>query len=133
MDSEKKSFDSSHQDCIRLEGMNFRLILGILPQERLEPQPVEVNLKLWGPFSRAAETGHLGDTADYSLVYREFGEWISSTAFELLETLAARSAGFLFDRFPTVEALEMAITKPKALPDGVRATYTIHRRREEKA
>jgi dihydroneopterin aldolase len=125
----ERNFDG---DCIRLEGMKFRLIIGILPQERREAQPVEVDLKLWGPFSRAAESGHLGDTADYSLVYRELGEWISSTGFELLETLAARCAGFLFDRFPAVQALELSLTKPQALPDGVRASYTIRRSREEK-
>ena len=118
-------------DHIRLENITLRLLIGLLPEEKLEPQPVEIDLSLYGEFYKAADTADLADTADYSLVYRELKEWMSSTAFDLLETLAQHTADFLLDRFFTVQALRIKIAKPLALPDGVVASYEIFRRREE--
>lgn len=118
-------------DHIRLEHLTRELLIGILPEEKLKPQPVELDLSLYGSFSRAAGSGELNDTADYSLVYREVMEWMGSTAFDLLETLAEQTSGFILDRFARVQALRLKITKPHALPGAALASYEIFRRREE--
>ena len=115
-----------------MENVRIPLLIGILPQEKLEPQPVTIDLCLYGHFSLAAGTGDLGDTTDYALVYRELKEWMSSTAFDLLETLAEQTAGYLLDRFPLIQALRIKIAKPWALPEGVVASYEILRYREVK-
>ena len=54
------------QGRIRLKDVQFDCIVGVLPYERINEQPIILNLTLWLDFAKAAETEDLNESIDYA-------------------------------------------------------------------
>jgi dihydroneopterin aldolase len=111
---------SDAADRLTLRGMRFSARHGVLPHERVEPQPFEVDVVLHADLSRASESDALADTVDYSAVHDLVGAIVTGRSFDLIEALAGAIARAVLDATdPTlVDAVEVRVRKPEAPLDG---------------
>ena len=95
---------------IRLEGMKFYAFHGVLPQENLVGANFYVDLKLKTDFTKAAETDELEGTVSYADIHTAVKEEMSIPS-KLLEHVCQRIARRLFHDFPTVETIDIRLSK----------------------
>jgi dihydroneopterin aldolase len=111
---------SSHPDRLSLLGMRFQARHGVLPHEKVEPQPFEVDLVLHADLSVAAASDDLADTIDYSALYDLVAAIVAGPSFDLIEGLAgaiARAALAATDP-RLVGGVEVRVRKPEAPLEG---------------
>ena len=100
-------------DRISVRGMLFLGRHGVTPDERLEPQPLEVDVELRKDLSRASATDELADTIDYSALFTLVARIVEGQSFRLLEALAATIAEAVLAESDAVE-VEVRVRKPRA-------------------
>lgn len=105
--------------------MGFECILGTLPFEREKPQPVLLSFSLWLDFSGAAQKETLSSTVDYAALSEDLQNYIVNSKFFLVETLVVFVAKRILDNYPLVQATEVSITKPEAIPSSLGTSATI--------
>lgn len=112
-------------DRIELRGMRFMGRHGVHLDERMEPQPFEVDVILEADLAAAA-SDDLADTIDYAAVFDEVRSRVESGSYRLIEALAGAIAGDVLAAHPRVAAVEVRVRKPNApLPgafDTIEAT-----------
>ncbi len=109
---------------IKLCALDLETIIGIFPEERRQPQALQVELQFAvksADWLIAATSGDLSRSLDYSKVVNHIKALITQARFRLLESLYYTLA-YLFLRPPhhsegrvQVEALRIKIIKPHAL------------------
>ena len=111
---------NDHPDRLTLRGMRFNARHGVLPHEKVEPQPFEVDVILHADLSRPAETDALEDTVDYGGLHELAGTIVNGPSFDLIEALAGAIARAVLDATPPtiVDAVEVRVRKPQAPLDG---------------
>jgi dihydroneopterin aldolase len=111
---------SDFPDRLSLLGMRYRARHGVLPQEKVEAQPFEVDVILHADLSRASETDALDDTVDYSALHELVGALVTGPSFDLVEGLAGAIArAVLGATAPAlVDAVEVRVRKPEAPLNG---------------
>ena len=95
---------------IRMEGMKFHAFHGVLPQENLVGAYFYIDLNLKTDFTRAAETDDLQGTVSYADIYAAVKEEMSVPS-QLLEHVCQRIARRLFQDFPSIEAIDIRLSK----------------------
>ena len=115
-------------DRITLRGLRFLGRHGVELEERLEPQPFEVDLILRGDLSAAAATDDLADTVDYSAVFTLVGEVVEGRSYRLIEALAWAIANAVLASHP-IDDVEVRVRKPKAPLPGAFETVEVRLRR----
>jgi dihydroneopterin aldolase len=100
-------------DQIIIEGLEVNCIIGLLPKERRQSQPLEIDFKLSLDLRKAARTKNIAHTLNYADVANKIVAHIKKGRFELLET-AAESLCTLFLKRP-VHSVEITLRKPRAL------------------
>lgn len=115
-------------DRITLRGMRFLGRHGVLLEERLEPQPFEVDVILRGDLSKPAATDELADTVDYGIVFGLVGEVVEGASHRLIEALAGAIADAILGALP-VDDVEVRVRKPKAPLPGAFETVEARLRR----
>jgi 7,8-dihydroneopterin aldolase/epimerase/oxygenase len=80
------------EDRIEIRGLRLHGVHGLLPEERIRPQPFEVDLDLEVDLDRAAESDDLADTVDYGAVIEATAEVVAGPPHQLLESLAGSVA-----------------------------------------
>jgi dihydroneopterin aldolase len=116
-------------DRITLRGMQFLGRHGVELEERLEPQPFEVDVILHVDLSAAAASDELADTIDYSAVFTQVGEIVEGRSYRLIEALAGAIADALLAAHP-VNDVEVRVRKPKAPLPGAFETVEARLRRQ---
>jgi dihydroneopterin aldolase len=79
-------------DRILITGLRELGVHGVLPEEKLRPQPFEVDVELEVDLTAAGESDDLDDTVDYGAVCEAISRVVSSERYELIERLATRIA-----------------------------------------
>jgi dihydroneopterin aldolase len=105
---------------------------GVLPEERLRPQPFEVDVDLYADLSLAGASDALVDTIDYGAVARVVAAEIGGAHADLLEHLADRVASAALSAAgPLADAVTVTVRKlrPPVPVELVFAAVTIHRSR----
>ena len=95
---------------IRLEGLKIYAYHGVLPQENLVGAYYYIDLKLKTNFTHAAETDELEGTVSYADIFAVVKEEMAITS-KLLEHVCQRIASRIFNDFPTIEAIEIRLSK----------------------
>ncbi|HET6746342.1 MAG TPA: dihydroneopterin aldolase [Candidatus Limnocylindria bacterium] len=116
-------------DRITLRGMQFLGRHGVELEERMEPQPFEVDVILHFDLSAAAASDELADTIDYSAVFTQVGEIVEGRSYRLIEALAGAIAEALLAAHP-VDDIEVRVRKPKAPLPGAFETVEARLRRQ---
>ncbi|AKU92949.1 dihydroneopterin aldolase [Vulgatibacter incomptus] len=126
-------------DVIELRGIRADCIVGVYPEERSEPQPLEIDLSLGLDTRGAASGGGLEATVDYARLTGEVRFLVGACRFRLLETAAEALARYVLAP-PTgdvprarVEEVTVRLAKPHALPGDAVASLRIHRTAAEYA
>ncbi|HEY7526895.1 MAG TPA: dihydroneopterin aldolase [Candidatus Limnocylindria bacterium] len=116
-------------DRITLRGMRFLGRHGVGLEERLEPQPFEVDVVLRTDLSRSAASDELADTVDYSGVFSTVQATVEGQSFRLIEALAGAIAEALLASDERIGDVEVAVRKPKAPLPGAFETVEARLRR----
>jgi dihydroneopterin aldolase len=115
-------------DRITLRGMRFLGRHGVELEERLEPQPFEVDVIVRADLSRPAASDDLIDTIDYSGMFSTVQGIVEGQSFRLIEALAGAIADALLAD-GRITDVEVAVRKPKAPLPGAFETVEARLRR----
>ena len=112
----------SDSDCIQLRGLRVVCIVGVLPEERQRPQPIELDIDIYTDLSIAGKSDDLADTVDYGAAAEAVSEICLSSQAQLLEHLAQRIADQLLLLTP-VSAVAITIKKMRPpIPVDINST-----------
>lgn len=100
-------------DRISLRGMLFLARHGVTLEERMEPQPFEVDVEMRRDLTAAARSDELADTIDYSEIFSVVARIVEGESFRLLEALAGAIADAVLAA-TDVQAVEVRVRKPRA-------------------
>ena len=79
-------------DAIELRGLRVLATVGVLPEEQVRSQPLEIDLDVHTDLAAAGRTDDLADTVDYGAVADEVVRVVTAGHVALLEHLAVRVA-----------------------------------------
>lgn len=100
-------------DRITLSGVTAIGHHGVFEREKSDGQPFIVDAVLFTDVRPASANDELDQTANYAEVAEAIKAMITGEPFDLIETLAERTAQKLLAGFP-VAAVEITVHKPKA-------------------
>ena len=95
---------------IQMKGIQLYAFHGVNPQENTVGANFYIDLSLKTNFSRAAQTDDLKETVSYADVYQAVKEEMRIPS-QLLEHVCERIAHRLFQNFPSIEEIEISLTK----------------------
>jgi dihydroneopterin aldolase len=98
-------------DVIELRGLHLAGIVGVLPHEQAQAQPLEVDLDLHLDLATAGGSDSLEDTADYGAVCDVVEKVVTTTSYALLEALAEHLAGALLEADARIDEVTVAVRK----------------------
>lgn len=102
-------------DQVFVSGLEMEAVIGVYDWERTIRQRLVLDLEMAWDIRAAAEQDDLSLTLDYAAVTQRVLEYVSSTHFELIETLAERIAELVLSEF-AVPWLRLRLNKPGAVP-----------------
>ncbi len=98
-------------DAIELRGLRLSAVVGVLPHEREQPQPLELDLDVVVDLAPAGASDDLADTVDYGALCAEAEKVVAHSTFALLETLAEHVAAALLAADARVVEVTVAVRK----------------------
>lgn len=121
--------DSS--DRISLRDLRVMAVVGLLPQERTNPQPLSIDVDLHTDLTSAGLSDDLDDSVDYGAVCSRIVQVANDGAPLLLERLAHLMAEDLLDVFDRIDAVSIEVRKlrPPVPQDLATSGVAITRRR----
>jgi dihydroneopterin aldolase len=112
---------------IFIRGLRIATVIGINDWEQQIKQTVSIDLELGADISKAAATDHIENTLNYKAVAKRVVEFVGTSRFYLVETLAERVAELLLEEF-SIPWLRLTLSKPGALRDARDVGVIIERR-----
>lgn len=104
-------------DKIFIKGLSFDCIIGIYDRERVEPQPLVIDLEMSCDIRAAAQTGDLNQSLNYAAISDAIIAFTQSAKAELIETLAEDLCFYLQNHF-NIMGMRLTIHKPNAVPEA---------------
>ena len=101
---------------IFITGLRCEALIGVLPHEQHQAQPLLIDCEVAIDASLAAKNDCIDDTLDYGALRNHILKFTSDHHFQLLETLAERLADSLQKTFQAPK-LTLRINKPTAFDD----------------
>lgn len=95
---------------ILLENIRFFAYHGVAPQETTVGNEFIVSLRLKTDITRAIESDDVADTVNYAEIHQAVKEEMNIPS-KLLEHVAGRIVLRLFNDFPTVECIDLKLSK----------------------
>lgn len=115
-------------DCVFIENLEMNAIIGVLAHERIEPQPVQIDLSLYFDVKTAGNNDTLAETIDYADISEKLTAFISQSKFNLIEKLADSICEWLFNHYP-MQKIQLTLRKPNAIPQAKTVGVIIERER----
>lgn len=116
-------------DRIHIADLSVQGILGIKPDERVNPQEILVNATLWVDTAPAAASDDIADAINYRTITKAMIAHIEAGEPMLVERLVAELAEICMETDPRVQAVEVTVEKPGALRHARSVGISIHRSR----
>jgi dihydroneopterin aldolase len=116
-------------DLVFIEDLNIQTVIGIFDWEREIKQTVSLDLEMGFDIRGAAQTDSIEDTLDYKAVAKRLIDFVESSEFQLVETLAERCAEIVLTEFP-VCWLKLKLGKPGAVRGSSAVGVIIERERK---
>ena len=101
-------------DTLFLRDLTVYAIVGVNPDERVERQPVTVNVELGCDLAAPCASDRLEDTVNYKILQDRIVHEAETSRFLLIERLAQRIAEICLDE-PKVATVTVTVDKPRAL------------------
>lgn len=96
---------------IELRGLRLDALVGVLPQELEEPQPIEIDADVHVDVTAAADSDQLEDAVDYGAVCDALVARAAAGHVGLLERLAHLLAGDVLAVDSRIQAVEVVVRK----------------------
>ncbi len=101
-------------DIVYISDLKVDTVIGIFDWERRIRQTVSLDLEMATDIRKAAASDHIDDALDYKSIGKRMIQFIESSDFQLVETLAERVADMVRSEF-SVSWLKLRLSKPGAL------------------
>lgn len=95
---------------IRLHGMRFHALVGVLPHERTVPQPIEIDL--------VVEVARGDAIVDYRGLYALVADVVGAGPIDFLEEIGDRIASRALLHSPRIRVARVAVRKPHVALGG---------------
>ena len=118
-----------NSDEIFINNLVVHTIIGVLPEERLTQQPVELDLAFKTDIAVSARSENLEDTLDYAAIANGLTTYVHSTHFLLIESLAEDIVNWLWQFSPAINEVSLVLRKPMAVQQAKTVGLRISRRR----
>jgi len=118
------------RDQIHIKDLLVSGILGINPDERVNPQDILVNATLWADTRSAALSDDIEDAVNYRTITKRLIAHIEQGEPMLVERLVAELVDICFESDDRVAEVELTVEKPGALRHARSVGITIRRARE---
>lgn len=119
-------------DRIFLRGLEVECLIGFIDWERRIRQKVVIDFEVPVDCRRAAERDDVADTLDYKKVSKRIIAFVGASEFQLVETLAHRTALLVLEEFG-IEWIRLSINKPGAIRGSRDVGVAIERTRADLA
>lgn len=119
----------SAPDRIFLRGLTVDCVIGFIEWERHIRQTVVIDLELPVDCRAASLRDRVEDTLDYKKVAKRVIAFVEASEFQLVETLAERTAQLILAEF-AVEWVRIAVNKPGAIRGSRDVGVAIERTRD---
>ncbi len=86
-------------DIIYLNDLRIDTVIGIYDWERRTKQTVILDIEMATDIRKAARSDNINDTLSYKTVAKRLISYVSTTEFELIETLAESITDIILDEF----------------------------------
>lgn len=116
-------------DEIFIHNLVVQTIIGVLPHERINQQPIELDIVLKTNTALAAQSENLGDTLNYAAIAEGLLAYIQSTQFLLIESLAESIVSWLWRFSPHINQVTLELRKPMAVQQAKTVGLRITRKR----
>ena len=113
-------------DEIHIQKVRVNTILGLYPEERVNPQDIIISAKLFVDLKKAGESDDLQDTVDYDCLHRDLYLIAETSKCLLIEKLAELCANKCLEH-GLVKACSVTVEKPQALELADTITISIFR------
>lgn len=113
-------------DTVFIEALTVECVIGVYDWERTIKQTVVLDLEMSSDNRRAANTDAIDDALDYKAVAIRVSEFVAGSQFQLVETLAERSAELVRAEFE-VEWVRLKLSKPGAVTGSAAVGVVIER------
>ena len=107
------------EQCIRLSNATFYAYHGVLTNEQASGGKFEVDVEMFGDFSKPARSDRLKDAVDYESVYKSIKELVTEKRFYLIESLGDQMAERILTAFDALNRVEIRIRKHTPQVGGV--------------
>ncbi|MCQ2466377.1 MAG: dihydroneopterin aldolase [Clostridia bacterium] len=113
-------------DYIKMKKMRFFSHVGCLEEEKINGQEfvISIDLGFKTPIP-GCKTDNLEDTSDYSVIYSEVRDLVTSASDNLIERLAQKIADKVFEIDKKVDKVVVTVEKPNAPIDGLFASMDV--------
>jgi FolB domain-containing protein len=118
-------------DRIHITDLVVPGIVGIKPDERVNPQDVRINATLWVDTRPAAASDDIADAVNYRTVTKAMIAHVEAGDPMLVERLVSELAAIALGSDERVKEVEVTVEKPGALRHADSVGITIRRSREE--
>jgi dihydroneopterin aldolase len=115
-------------DIVYVRDLKIKCVIGIFEWERRIKQTVVLDLEMAADIKRAAATDRIKDTLDYKAVSKRLLEFVGTSQFQLVETLAEKIALIVLEEFH-VPWVRVRINKRGALRNAADVGVVIERSR----
>ncbi len=106
-------------DKVFIDALEIETTIGIYDWERKIRQPIVLDIEMAFDNRIPAASDAIEDTLDYKAVSKRLIDFVSSSSFGLVETLAERCCAIILDEF-SVSHVRLKLSKPGAVR-GARA------------
>jgi len=113
-------------DIVFIKGLKARATVGVYEWERHIRQQLLVDLELRADVSKASKTDALEDTVDYKAISHRVVEFIETSQYRLVESIAEALAEIIQKEFG-VSWLRLRISKPFAVRTAQEVGVVIER------
>lgn len=102
-------------DVITLKDFEVVACHGVNPEEKVNPQRFLFTAEIYTDFSKCAKNDDLTQTISYSAVKKTLKSFCENNCFDLIETLAKRSASLLLKTYPLASGVNSPSKSPTHL------------------
>lgn len=115
-------------DIISIHDLKIQTVIGVHAWEKAIKQPLTLDIQLFTDTKQAALTDDLQHAIDYDSLANHLIEYVQSTSFNLIETLAEKVAELILAN-TTSKRVMLTLKKPKAIASASHVSLTIERSR----
>ena len=117
-------------DIIFIHELRIDTLIGIYEWEQQTPQTIQLDLEVGLPGKRAAHSGKIGDTIDYSKIVGRIEQLLKAQHYSLLEQAGEAIAEVIMGEFKA-PWVKVSIAKLGALRNVKRLGVTIERGKKQ--